>query len=483
MKKFVSLLVVLAAAAGLAFLLAGRASGPRIEISSPTKAIGQSGELNLVIDTPRGKLSSLEVLVQQGSTQLPLLSLSGAGTAALAHEGRDRVRVTHALGKHELPQLAAGPARIIVTAVRPVLFGLRHAQSSAERDIQVRLSPPTIAVLSSFHYINQGGSEMIVYRIAPTDAASGVRVGDQEYPGFPVSAAQVAGADSGLRIAFFALLWNQSPSTPMSLYARDDVGNQSTASFDYRVFPKSFRQSRIPIDDRFLTKVVPPILQNTPQLAGVNAGDGSPAGLLAAFLKINNDLRRENNATIAALGHSSAPEMLWRGPFKQLVNTAVEAGFADQRAYVYKGEVVDHQVHLGFDLASFTHAPVLAANRGRVVHAGWLGIYGNCVILDHGMGLQSLYGHMSAIDVKVGDMVNEGAKLGVSGSTGLAGGDHLHFTMLLDGNAVTPIDWWSAQWVQDRILRKLKETGTLEAAQPPVQSTQATAQAASPVHR
>ena len=114
---------------------------------------------------------------------------------------------------------------------------------------------------------------------------------------------------------------------------------------------------------------------------------------------------------------------------------------------------------MGFDLASLAGAPVKAANRGRVLHASWLGIYGNCVILDHGMGLMSLYAHLSSIEVQVGDMVDLDKELGRSGSTGLAGGDHLHFTMLLAGNAVTPIDWWSAQWVQDRVTRKLTDAG------------------------
>ncbi len=94
-----------------------------------------------------------------------------------------------------------------------------------------------------------------------------------------------------------------------------------------------------------------------------------------------------------------------------------------------------------------------------MVHASWLGIYGNCVILDHGMGLQSLYAHLSSISVQVGQTVDRDAELGRTGATGLAGGDHLHFTMLLSGNAVTPIDWWSWQWVQDRIMRKLTEAG------------------------
>ncbi|MGH8194040.1 MAG: M23 family metallopeptidase, partial [Woeseiaceae bacterium] len=232
--------------------------------------------------------------------------------------------------------------------------------------------------------------------------------------------------------------------------ARDEVGNESRASFDYRVFPKNFRESRISLNDRFLQKVVPEILHNTPELQVED-----PSNLLASYLDINRDLRRQNNARIAAMAASTAPEILWQGAFEQLTNTAVEAGFADQRTYVYNGNDVDHQVHLGFDLASTSNAPVLAANSGRVVHAGWLGIYGNCVVLDHGMGLQSLYAHLSTIEVAVGQAVEKSGRLGLSGQTGLAGGDHLHFTMLLGGHAVTPIDWWSQQWIEDRIERKL----------------------------
>ena len=98
-----------------------------------------------------------------------------------------------------------------------------------------------------------------------------------------------------------------------------------------------------------------------------------------------------------------------------------------------------------------------AANSGVIVHAGWLGIYGNCVIIDHGMGLHSLYAHLSTFDVAEGDFVDKAQQLGRTGATGLAGGDHLHFTMLLNGKAITPIDWWSEQWVEDRIIRKLRQ--------------------------
>jgi murein DD-endopeptidase MepM/ murein hydrolase activator NlpD len=149
--------------------------------------------------------------------------------------------------------------------------------------------------------------------------------------------------------------------------------------------------------------------------------------------------------------------MLWRGVvFHPFANNAVESAFADQRTYVYKGKEVDRQTHLGFDLASFTGVKIAAANRGKVLLAEELGIYGNCVIIDHGMGVQSLYGHLSSIAVKPGDMVDKEQELGRSGMTGLAGGDHLHFTMLVNGQMVNPVEWWDAHWIQDRILRKLK---------------------------
>ena len=125
---------------------------------------------------------------------------------------------------------------------------------------------------------------------------------------------------------------------------------------------------------------------------------------------INGELRKKNAEKIASFAKQTSPEMLWGGVvFHPFTNSAVESAFADQRTYVYKGKEVDQQTHLGFDLASLAGNPVVAANRGKVLYADELGIYGNCVIIDHGMGVQSLYGHLSSIGVKAGDMVDEGA--------------------------------------------------------------------------
>jgi murein DD-endopeptidase MepM/ murein hydrolase activator NlpD len=451
MKTLIAAFLVLLIIGGIAtWVVAGRAPGPVIEIPEPI-VVGQTGEVAIAIETPGGELKVLDVaLVQDGATY-PIFTLA-TDAAALEPETDNRLRLVRPVGKRLYPDLKAGTATVTVAAVRPVLFGLRESATMASADIEVRLTPPQIGASSQFHYINHGGSEMVVYRVTPADAASGVRVGEHEYPGFPATGAGVATTNSGLRVAFFALLWDQDVDTPVTLFARDAIGNESAANFDHRVFAKSFRSSTIDISDDFLARVVPPILQSS---ADFRVDD--PSNLLASYLSINRDMRAENNARIKALAAETAPEILWEGAFKQLINTAVESGFADQRTYVHNGEEIDRQVHLGFDLASTTAAPVLAANRGRVIHAGWLGIYGNCVILDHGMGLQSLYAHLSQIEVNVGDTVTTDQQLGRSGSTGLAGGDHLHFTMLLNGNAVTPVDWWSAQWVEDRIMRKIRE--------------------------
>ncbi len=447
MWKILVVLVLLAVGAAALWVNAGDAEGPAIEIGGPG-VIGQTGEIAVKVTAPKGELTGLSIAFVQGDSTTSLFALTPETAATLTTVG-DSVTLTRPAGKRAMPELKAGEAQINVTAVRPVLFGLRQATSKATRTLEVRLTPPQLAVLSQFNYINHGGSEMVVYRVTPPDVESGVRVGDQEYRGFPAG-----GSDPALHVAFFALLWDQPLNTPITVFARDSVGNEGSGSFDCRAFPKQFRSSTISLDDRFLARVVPPILQNSPELKV-----DDPSNFLASYLAINRELRRMNNETITNLALETAPEILWRGPFKQLINTAVEAGFADQRTYVYDGKDVDHQVHLGFDLASTANASVRAANRGRVLHASWLGIYGNCVILDHGMGLQSLYAHLSSSSVTPGQIVDSEAELGRSGATGLAGGDHLHFTMLLAGNAITPVDWWSAQWVQDRVLRKFSESG------------------------
>jgi murein DD-endopeptidase MepM/ murein hydrolase activator NlpD len=467
MLRWLILIVFVAAvaAAGL-FVAAGRGAPPSIVIARPDKLVGQSSALDLTVGAPGGQLETLSVVLEQNGKRFPLFALDpvqgtpASPAATIAQPDTDHLRVSRSFGKQSIPELQSGPARLVVTASRKSFLSLRTLSESVSRDLQVRLEPPRLAVLSTHHFVNHGGAEMVVYRATPADVRSGVRVGDVEYAGYPASGAGMAGADESTRVAFFALLHDQDLSTKIVAFARDEAGNEATTSFIDKIFEKPFRRSRIEIDDRFVQRVVPEILSHSPEL-GVQV---SSADMVPEFVKINSDLRKLNAAKIEALTGASSPTRLWVGSFVPLGNAKVEASFADHRTYLYKGKEIDRQVHLGFDLAVTTGIPVTAANTGKVLLAEWLGIYGNCIILDHGMGVASLYGHLSSIDVRRGDSVARGQVMGRSGMTGLAAGDHLHFTMLVSGRAVNPVEWWDPHWIQDRVDRKLGPAVTEESA-------------------
>ena len=454
LRWLLGVVLLLAVIAGATFWVAGRGAPPQITIEKPDRVVGQTGNVDVLVEAPGARLTSLIVTLEQNGHTTPLFALGGQ-SATVTQVDRDHVRISRPVGKQAVPELQQGTARISVTATRPTFLNLRTLSSAATKDFRVQLDPPRVAVVSTHHYINHGGAEMVVYRATPPDVASGVRVGDIEYPGFPASGAGVGGADPSLKVAFFGLLYDQDVTTRVMAFARDEAGNQATASFIDNAFEKPFKKSNIELDDKFLGRVVPEIIEHTPELKmPVPTGDMMPG-----FLRLNGELRRQNADQIAALAAKTSPSMLWKEPFFQLGNSKVEASFADHRTYRYKGQEVDQQVHLGFDLAVTARVPVVAANDGIVMNASWLGIYGNCVVLDHGMGVQSLYGHLTSFDVKVGDKVTRGQTIGRSGATGLAGGDHLHFTMLVGGRMVNPVEWWDPHWVQDRVARKLAEAG------------------------
>ena len=455
MRALLALLILILIAAGSIFYISRRETAPLVTIEQPQRAIGQTGTLTVSAETPGRKFTQFDATLEQNGQVTKLFSLDG-GT--LVDTGANTVRYSRPIGKQAVPSLRSGPAKITVTVTRKSFLNLRTLTTTATKDVQVRLEAPRIAVLSTHHYVNHGGSEMVVYRATPEDVASGVLVGDVEYPGFPV------GNDPAVKAAFFALLWDQPLNARIVAFARDEAGNEAKVSFVDNVFEKPQKNSRIQIDDKFIDRVTPEIAEHAQELN--LAAPPTPDTMLEVFLKENGELRQLNAKKIQELARKTSPMRLWDGPFVQLGNSKVEAAFADHRTYIYKGKDVDHQVHLGFDLAVTSRVPIVAANAGTVLNASWLGIYGNCVILDHGQGVQSLYGHLSSFDVAVGDKVMRGQTIGRSGMTGMAGGDHLHFTMLVNGRMVNPVEWWDAHWIQDRVERKLREAGATSTAPP-----------------
>jgi murein DD-endopeptidase MepM/ murein hydrolase activator NlpD len=159
---------------------------------------------------------------------------------------------------------------------------------------------------------------------------------------------------------------------------------------------------------------------------------------------------------------------------------AGRAGFADQRTYFHKGQEIDKQTHLGIDIASNERAEIRAANRGRVVFADYLGIYGNVVIIDHGQGISSLYSHLSRIEATVNKLVEKNEIIGRSGTSGMAAGDHLHFSMLVHGIFVTPVEWWDQNWINVNIKNIIGKPEQAPAVQPEQQPSQPAAETHAP---
>jgi murein DD-endopeptidase MepM/ murein hydrolase activator NlpD len=315
-------------------------------------------------------------------------------------------------------------------------------QQYQEHNVIIDTHAPTIDVISPALYISQGGAGVVIYQLSEACPTSGVTVGEDFYPGFEGQFKK-----PNVRIAFIALNYQQGSGTQMAVTATDYAGNQGRVGLARHIKPKAFRQDTIPINDSFLSWKMPEFADQ------VDSAPNTP--MIETFLKVNRELRRRNYEQIVKITAHSDSQMHWDGAFIRLPGSANRAGYADHRTYTYKGKTIDKETHLGADLASLENSPVPAANAGRVAYAGPIGIYGRTVIIDHGLGLFSLYAHLSKIDATVGQVVAKGDPIGITGKTGLAGGDHLHFSVLVGPTFVNPVEWWDLKWIQDNILTKI----------------------------
>jgi murein DD-endopeptidase MepM/ murein hydrolase activator NlpD len=432
-KGLIALAIILILIAGPLCLLLS-SSHSSLAFTSPPKAIGAATPVTVHISNAHGVRRITARIEQSGVSKTLAESNQPANRIAFWRVHARPQDFHFTAGKNQAADLKEGKARLVIEAESN---DLRGSVDTTAVDVDVILRAPAVAADGLQHYINQGGSELLSFTPSGSWNEAGVRVGNQAFRSFPKP------GSASERFALFVFSWDTPPAAEPVVYVKNPAGTEATAHFWFKIFPKKFRARELPIDDQFLNKVV-------------NQIDPSGSGdLLSRFLKINTDMRRENNATLANLRFKTAEKFLWTEAFLQLANSKVESEFADVRTYVYKGKKVDKQVHLGFDLAVSQHTPVIAANDGKVVWAAPLGIYGNCIVVDHGYGLQSIYGHLSEFAIKEGDAVKRGQTMGKTGSTGLAGGDHLHFSMQIDGVQVNPVEWWDEHWIKDHVRTRI----------------------------
>src|SRR5258706_1196410 len=438
-----ALVAFLIALGGLATFRTGAA--PTRTLKPDVPGLGRRTPVRVTAAVPGRGLTRVRLEVVQGGRVQVVADKSYVPRPAWAFWGplTERAEIRADVGVDNVPGLKAGEAVLRAVADRAGTWLLHPAPVVQELKVPVRLAPPALSVTSAQHYVAQGGAEAVVYRVGASSVRDGVRAGEWFFPGYPLP-----GGGPEDRMALFAIPYDLSDGTSARLVAEDDVDNRAEVKFIDKFFAKPFAKDRITVDDAFMSKVVPEIRAKTPDLS-------DRGSLLENYLAINREVRAQNAKSLVEIAGQSQPHFLWREVFLPMPNGKVMSAFADRRTFLYQGKEVDQQFHLGFDLASVQRAPVPAANAGIVVLARYFGIYGNAVVVDHGYGLMSLYAHLSSIEVAVGQEVARGQTLGQTGATGLAGGDHLHFTTLLQGLPVNPNEWWDAHWIEDRLARKL----------------------------
>jgi murein DD-endopeptidase MepM/ murein hydrolase activator NlpD len=433
MKKkvigIIALFALLGAGAGYFFLTDGES--PLVALHPDTTAASPKREYSVEASDPGSGLRALSVMVSQGDKRITVLDKAYSPSPT---------QITEKFTL-EGASLKDGPFDLVITATDHSIHNFGAGNSTElHKHLILDSIPPVVGILSQAHNVRQGGVGCVSYSVSEETETTGVVVGELFAPGFKLP--------TGRYVCLFPFPLTLEPADfRPRLKAVDKAGNERLAEFRHQAIPRKFKADTMNVSDSFLQSKMPQFFEYYPGMTD----------LLQLYVTVNNDMRRQNAQTLHELATKTAPELLWdKKAFLRLPNAATMAGFGDRRTYFYQGKEIDKQTHMGVDLASLENAQVPASAGGVVVLAGFFGIYGQAVVLDHGMGLQTIYSHLSQIAVKEGDQVKRGDILGNTGATGLAGGDHLHFGVIVHGIEVSPIEWWDQHWIDDNVADRFK---------------------------
>jgi murein DD-endopeptidase MepM/ murein hydrolase activator NlpD len=433
-SQFSVLLGIVAAGCTIAaFILFFEGGKPVVNLDQTGDHLGGKAIIRYAVSDAGSGLRGISIMASQDNVSKVLHSLTFPRSGYLGKIGPEEATETVSFDiKKE--GFRDGPMRISFSAADYSWRGwLQGNRTVIEKEVTVDTIPPQLQILQSEKYISPGGAGIAIYRLTDGQGgSSGVTVNGRFSPGFPIGN---GAADTYL--AYFALPFDAQRIDSLAVSAVDPAGNQTIVPFT-TVF-KGVEQKRdtITIGETFLSAKIPEFQQYYPEMQGE---------LIDKYLYANTTVRDQNNSKITDLCRNPTPKRLWRGNFARMAGSS-RAGFADHRSYVYNGTIIDNQVHLGMDIASTNRAEVRAANIGKVIFADYLGIYGNMILVDHGQGIVSLYSHLSKINVAPGANVDKKTVIGLTGTTGMAGGDHLHFSILVNGVFVTPKEWWDQHWI------------------------------------
>jgi murein DD-endopeptidase MepM/ murein hydrolase activator NlpD len=340
--------------------------------------------------------------------------------------------------------------------------------------LKVDYRRPKVEVLTGQHNARVGGAQLIIYRATDESLAlSGIKVGGTSFLGYPARGLDKDLDDRSLFVALYAFDQFQDPNkTPIRVFAEDEVGNAVSAQFYNKVQPRPERvlgvpltedvllNSVAPLADEYLPKLIEAAKQSGQQLV-VNNKKGGKERLLEKLAIVNKNLRVYSENEISGMLKAPRFERFWFQPFVRQVGV-VQFGFSDELRYIVEGKEVAQTRANGFEIAmQRDQGDVVAASDGIIIFADSIGTYGNLVAIDHGLGLVSLYGHLSAARVKRGDQVKAGQVIGVAGRSGFSRNSNLFFQVRVHGIPVDPTEWSDRNWFYAHVNAKIDEVKQL----------------------
>ncbi|MGA2141460.1 MAG: M23 family metallopeptidase [Brevinematales bacterium] len=301
--------------------------------------------------------------------------------------------------------------------------------------------------------ISRGGSAVVIFEAPEPDTAP------MAGPNILVNDEKVIIPSTFIKKDFFIALipWRITDKRfKAEILIHDNSGLTETNAIPFVIKKAYYRENKIHMDGDFdLDKKFTELGIEKPahKLSSIEQYDS-----IIAYFEKKRVLNTEEAAT-----SNSAPLVsdFFLNVFSPLNNWRMTSPFGEHRSFILNKKTVRESYHYGIDMVSSTNGGIFASNGGKAVFTGYNGAEGNMVLIDHSLGLYTLYCHMSEIYVKKDAEIISGEIIGVTGDTGYALGEHLHFSVIIQGVFVSPAEWMNAGWVNSNILDVVRKSAAM----------------------
>ena len=380
-------------------------------------------------------LKNIEVFIEDGDNKEKVLDINLAG------EKSYKVQVNFPkkgiLAKDNLLKLT------IVATDKSFWQFFRGNKQVKKAIVTIDKKRPELTLINNSYSITKGGSGVAIFRVKDKSLKSlyiETSFGKKFYPN-PFY-------KKDYYISLFAWPIFQKNFRAW-VVAVDKAGNKTKQYIPLYIKDRNYKVSFIKAKDSFIDGKISTLAEDRPEKT-------KDMNRLQKLNFVNATYRVENEDLIRKVTTPVDNSKITNFNIKRfypLKNGAVVGTYGDHRYYYYqtKDNVISESYHMGVDFASVKHGKIKTSNKALVVFAEYNGIYGNNLILYHGLGLYSLYGHCSGFLVQKGDIVKAGTVVAKTGKTGLALGDHLHFGLMVQGVMVRPAEWMDQRWIKTHI--------------------------------